>query len=404
MRNFRFIGESVFRWNYASRFAVLGMLIGPPLAHAQSSAAAASWQLKQLAYQVQEQWVQRADPSSSSSREWEISESHIEIRSGHGLTKKKKVERGFSPQWSASGQKMAFLGFCNGYAQCSQLTVINADGSKRKLITQPPGEVTDFSWSPQEDKIAYVEQTLSTVPRLSTSSKVFIINSDGTGGREVAKIRESECHFTTSSARQVTSLSVYPAWSPNGASFAFETCVEGTSAITIADKDGNNSRVLVKGGYRGVWSTDGKRLLYLHGPTAHDARVFICIIGLDDRAPKEIFEGDVQPLGLTWLPDGKSIAFFSMKRKTAEVFQINIDGSGLQRIVFPRKYDFSLGSPTFSPDGTKLIVAGYRCCPNVYDSTWSDADRSAVILLDLTSKQQRIIAKGLQPSVLWERK
>jgi Tol biopolymer transport system component len=380
------------------------MVIGLPLAHAgEGSVAAASWQLKQLAYEVQEQWVQM-DVSNGSGREDEIRESRIEIRSGHGLTKKTKVEGGSSPQWSASGQKIAFLGFCNGYARCRQISVMNADGSKRKVMTRPPGEVSDFSWSPQEDKIAYVEQTLSTVPRLSTSTTILIINSDGTGGREVAKVKDSECHFTTSSAREVTSLSVHPTWSPDGSVFAFETCVGGTSAIAIADKDGDNSRVLVKSGYRGVWSTDSKRLLYLHGPTAHDPRVFICVIGLDGKEPKEVFEGDVGPLGLTWLPDGKSIAFVSMKGNTAEVSQINIDGSGLQRIVFSRKYDFTLGSPTFSPDGTRLIVAGDRCCPNVHDRKWSDADRSAVILLDLTSKQQRIIAKGLHPSVLWEPK
>jgi Tol biopolymer transport system component len=341
--------------------------------------------------------------NASNSYEHEMRESRVEIRSGDGLRSKKKVEGGFSPDWSASGQKLAFLGFCNGYARCRQLWVMNADGSKRKVLTQSPGEVNNFSWSPREDKIVYVEQTLSAVPELSTSSTILLINSDGTGGKEVAKIRDSECHFTTSS-RQATSLSVHPTWSPDGSMIAFETCAGGTFALAIADKDGKNSRVLVNGGYRGVWSTDGKRLLYLHGPTAHNPKVFVCILGLGDNQPKEIFEDDVEPLGLTWLPDGKSIAFVSMMDNRAAVSQMNIDGSGLRRIVFAHKYNFSLASATFSPDCTKLIVAGYRCCPSFSCRPLFGCHRSAVILLEVTRKQQRIVAKGLHPSVLWERK
>jgi Tol biopolymer transport system component len=385
--------------NCRNRFAALLIV---SLAHAGETKAALHpvWYLKQVVYDVGEQWVNTDD----SGRENDMRESRIEIRSGDGLRKKRKVEGGAFPEWSASGQKIAFLGFCNGYVRCNQIVVMNADGSNRKVITRPSGGqmtrgetswVSNFSWSPREDRIAYVERTLSG------STKVLIINSDGSGAREVAKVENTDCHFPASSPREQISLIVLPTWSPDGLAFAFNTCSEGEAAIVVADKDGNNSRVLIKGGHSAVWSTDGKHLLYLHGPTANDPSVSVCIVGLDGKDLKRIFNDRVKPFGLTWLPDANTIAFVSMRGNKAEVFQINADGTGLRMIGSARNEGFSLGPPIFSPDGKKLVAAGYRCCPSVRDRNWTDPDRSAVILVDLTSNQQRIIARGLHPSVLW---
>lgn len=410
MQNIKFIANSVLSWTCVGSFALVFLLIGSPRPHTgEVNAALASWRLDRLAYDIEEHWVPLDPSNPRSSLGQEMLESHIEIRSGDRLRTKKKVDGGSFPVWSPSGRRIAFLGSCGG---CAQIFVMNADGSNRRLITRPPvgrmtprtnSWVTDLSWSPQESKIAYVERTLSFSPTPSSSSTIFTLNSDGSGQTEVAKVADAQCHFTTSSAREVKSLTVHPSWSPDGLDVAFETCVEGEPAIAIVDKDGNNRRLLAKGGYGAVWSTDGKRLLYLHGPTAHDATISICIIGLDGKNLTRIFNGHFQPSGVTWLPDGKSIAFVSLLGNRADVFQIDIDGTALRSVGSVSNKGFALTSPTFSPDGKELVVSGYRCCPNIYDNNWSATDRSAVILLDLTSKQQRIIAKGLHPSVQWKR-
>ena len=119
--------------NCRARFAALPVLI-LSLAHAGETKAALQsvWYLKQLVYDVGEQWVD----TDASGRDNEVRESRIEIRSGDGFRKKKKVEGGAFPEWSPSGQKIAFLGFCNGYVRCNQIVVMNADGSNRKVITR----------------------------------------------------------------------------------------------------------------------------------------------------------------------------------------------------------------------------------------------------------------------------
>lgn len=121
----------------------LSVLIASSLAHAgETNAPSAVWYLKQLAYDVEEQWV---NVDYQGGPEHEVRDSRIQIRSGDGLKKDKKVEGGSLPGWSASGQKIAFLGFCNGYVGCSQISVASSDGSNRKVITSSRDGVSDFS-------------------------------------------------------------------------------------------------------------------------------------------------------------------------------------------------------------------------------------------------------------------
>jgi Tol biopolymer transport system component len=142
----------------------------------------------------------------------------------------------------------------------------------------------------------------------------------------------------------------------------------------------------------------------MHGPTASDPTVSICMVGLDGKDVRKIFSTPGTPSGLTWLRDGSTIAFVSMHGNKAEVFQINVDGTGLTMIGSAIDKYFSLRSPMFSPDGKKLVMSGYHCCASVQDSNWRDSDRSAVILVDLMSNQKRTIARGQHPSVLWAAK
>jgi len=358
----------------------------------KQSAFASGWEVGQLAYYVGGQWIQNDE---------EAYDRDIEIRTGDKLGKRKKVDGVTDPKWSADGHKIAFLGPCD-YGCGGQIIVMDADGSNRRMITglafgktsqRDHPSVSNFSWSPVEDKIAYVEQ------KKDNSAKVIIINADGSGRKEVAQVEDSACYFNTESGG-----GGLPAWSPNGLALAFTACVGRIPVIMLTSPDGTGVRPLVKEGRNGVWAPDNKHLLFLHGPTTNDPMIHFCIIGVDGKDQKTIFKDKVEPSDLTWLPNGKSIAFTSMRdnKSNAEVFQINIDGTGLKKLVPAGKNRFSFSSLAFSPDGNRLVVGGYRCCPDVQDTHWqSDATRSAVILIDLESNQQRILANGLDPSVVW---
>ena len=60
-----------------------------------------------------------------------------------------------------------------------------------------------------------------------------------------------------------------------------------------------------------------------------------------------------------WHPDGDRIIFASSWHDPAgrnfDLFMINEDGTGLERITFNGTFD---GFPMFSPDGNHLVFAG----------------------------------------------
>ena len=77
-----------------------------------------------------------------------------------------------------------------------------------------------------------------------------------------------------------------------------------------------------------------------------------------------------------FLPDGKRIIFASNmddpKGRNFDLYVINVDGSGLERITDNETFD---GFPMFSPDGKKLVFASNRNAKergetNVFVADW----------------------------------
>ena len=78
----------------------------------------------------------------------------------------------------------------------------------------------------------------------------------------------------------------------------------------------------------------------------------------------------------SWHPDGKRLIFASNihdpKGRDFDIYMINVDGTGLERITFNDTFD---GFPMFSPDGTKLVFASNRNAKtegetNVFIADW----------------------------------
>ena len=59
----------------------------------------------------------------------------------------------------------------------------------------------------------------------------------------------------------------------------------------------------------------------------------------------------------TWSPDGRRIAFHSLRDFTGEIYIMNADGSGLTRLTTNPGFD---SGPTWSPDGSRIAFAASR--------------------------------------------
>jgi Tol biopolymer transport system component len=373
---------------------------------------------------------------------------------GVNVEPKKLVQGGENAAWSPRGDKIAYLGFArlsteqeqyrsettlqgtsNGMSRwyiegtsllARQIYVINADGSGGKLITNVPNGVWDFAWSPVEDKIAYCEQGKDG------ETAIVLVDADGLRRRELTKMGEIRCAVgmpilrrtldpkktmtssksgggkvlmklvgpqeSTASAEIVTGeLIGVPSlvWSPDGKFIGFTGVMNGKPVIGVVGKDGKAKALGV--GYSVQWSPDGKRLLFRHDSDSKPPVTALCVVNADGTEPQKILDNEGADFGVAWFPDGKSVVFGSRRdtKNHSEIFRINVDGGGLQKIA--THPNMSLSNPVLSPDGTKLIVDALH-----FPAADSDMLDFNLLLVDVGAHRQESLGKGSHASILWQ--
>jgi Tol biopolymer transport system component len=172
--------------------------------------------------------------------------------------------------------------------------------------------------------------------------------------------------------------------SPDGKRVVFTSDIGGDLDLWVMNIDGSHARQLTHTlGYDGGpwWSPDGKRICYrayhpetpveiadyksllaahLIRPTTLDLYVMNAD-GSDQHAITHDKAANIASFAPSWTRDGKSLVFASNrgdeKRRNFEVYKINLDGTGLERLTFGGQFD---GFPNFSPDGSKIVWASNR--------------------------------------------
>ncbi len=189
-----------------------------------------------------------------------------------------------------------------------------------------------------------------------------------------------------------------PAFSPDGTQIAFHSWKLDTRGLMISDISGANQKLVA--GYTEdqlpTWSVDGSEVILLSRRAGHRKSQLYRVNSDEERTEGIIFsEGEYPAIGpngqlvfrgwgntgpglrlasasfnniqpLTDIehdtapaisPDGQKIAFMSRRDENWEIYVINTDGSGLQRLTDDRAED---GLPAWSPDGRALAFASNR--------------------------------------------
>lgn len=98
-------------------------------------------------------------------------------------------------------------------------------------------------------------------------------------------------------------------------------------------------------------------------------RFDIYTVNRDGSDLRRLTHNDVYTAEGVLSPDGRKIAFTSLKDGDLEIYTMNADGSDVKRLTFTPGYD---GGPWWSPDGTKIVYRAHHPA----DSTQLAAYRS----------------------------
>ena len=246
-----------------------------------------------------------------------------------------------------------------------EIYVMNADGSGVVQLTDNDSLDLFPTWSPDDKRILFSSDRDNDVE----SYDIYVMNADGSG---VEQLTDGCSNY-------------HPAWSPDGERIAFASLAD----IYVMDADGsdvvqltgtpNESCAHVFISYRDhahyyrtedgsverftdweslnpygtdiypVWSPDGERIAFVSGRNGY---MDIYVMNVDGSGVERLTEGH-WVFEFSWSPDGDRIAFYS-----DDIYVMDADGSDVVQLT---DYEYGGGRyPVWSPDGERIAFFSYR--------------------------------------------
>jgi len=152
---------------------------------------------------------------------------------------------------------------------------------------------------------------------------------------------------------------------------AFTAYVDDNNEIYVIDIDGKNKKRLTfndTNDYSPCLSPDGTKIVYISFMRWRDSNDEIYIMDIDGQNQTRLtfnVHSDGNP---TFSTDGKLIAFESNRDGNSEIYIMDVDGKNQRRLTFTgqmqsvktgAKLNARCYSPSFSPDGKKIVFASY---------------------------------------------
>jgi dipeptidyl aminopeptidase/acylaminoacyl peptidase len=226
---------------------------------------------------------------------------------------------------------------------------VEARQNRAGLVVQPlaPGEEPrelpsmgsrdhSVEWSPDGSRLAFLS-------RQGPRDQLFVVDSEGTGVKELTKIPDGVL-----AAR----------WSPDGSRLAFRALVLGGADSIVDDPrpPGDEERVRRPPVARVVRGLDYKRdgTGYLDGRRAH-----LFVVSLSGGEPRQLTVGDWDVEDFDWAPDGRRLAVVGDAdpgadlRRDRKLYSLDLSGN-LEEITGGRR----MLNPTWSPAGDLIAFVG----------------------------------------------
>ena len=220
--------------------------------------------------------------------------------------------------------RIAFVSDRDGDAE---IYVMNADGSGVVQLTENDSSDWFPAWSPDGMRILFTSDRGNDLE----VHDIYVMNADGSG------VEQLTYGFDNYS----------PVWSPDGDRIAFASRAE----IYVMNADGSGAKRLTYNN-----SVTGRFVFY--EDRDRDGAPEVYVRNADGSGVERLTEYDYGTIGTdsvdqspSWSPDGGRIVFQSSRGGAMEIYVMNADGSGVDRLTYDKNLDWF---PAWSPDGGRI--------------------------------------------------
>jgi len=176
-----------------------------------------------------------------------------------------------------------------------------------------------------------------------------------------------------------TTETVVPSATPLGGGMGqviFVSDRTGIMQLWLMSSDGSNQIQVTsmnEGACQPTWSSDGMKVAFISPcrrkeGTYPGAKIFVVDLATNSEpTPLPVPPSPAGDFDPAWSPDGKKIAFTSLRTGRPHIFVFNLDTSELQELSATRYFD---RQPTWSPSGMQIAFVR----TNIFDQIWIMAD------------------------------
>ncbi len=212
---------------------------------------------------------------------------------------------------------------------------MEADGSQRLQISHVTGDRIDYDPAVSPDGTLVASRS----SRARGGDGILIANADGSGERDLAVLLGLPEGFGVAQA----------SWSPDGRLVFACICPQNLTAnsgLYTADPDGSGLTKLNDDGQYPDWSPDGARIAFMGDREAFHE---LYVMNADGSGTERLTDNAHQDNVPDWSPDGDRLAFFSDRDGNEEIYVVEVLTGEVTRVTKTPDRDEEM--PVWTPDG-----------------------------------------------------